>query len=100
VSVVFIKIEDAPPELAALIRQMHERQENILIKNGENSVAYLNLAYRPDLWEKPPGAAANASPEPGRPAPQGGVGKLTSEPVVDDDSSSDQTPPTHHGVTA
>jgi hypothetical protein len=65
-----IKIEDTPAGLAALIRRMYERDECILIKDGEDSVAYLNLAYRPDLWGRAPGIPADAPPQPAKPVPQ------------------------------
>jgi antitoxin (DNA-binding transcriptional repressor) of toxin-antitoxin stability system len=75
-----IKIEDVPQDLAALIRRMHERGEYVVITDHDGPVAYLNLAFRPDLRGRAPGAPADALPEPGK--PQVSFGKLTSVPGV------------------
>ena len=44
-----LKIEELPQELAALFRRMHERDECIVVIDDKGPVAYLNLAFRPDL---------------------------------------------------
>src|SRR5690242_7263540 len=51
---VILKIEDLPQELAALLRRMRERGECIVVKDDTAPVAYLNLAFRPDIKRPDP----------------------------------------------
>jgi hypothetical protein len=58
-----LKIEDVPQDLATLIRRMRERREAVVIKDDEGPVAYLTLAYRPDLKELSAEDCACSTPE-------------------------------------
>jgi hypothetical protein len=47
-----LTLQELPCDLAALIRRMHERTECIVVKDDKGPVAYLNLAFRPDLRQQ------------------------------------------------
>src|SRR6266436_687512 len=58
-----LKIEEITQDLATLIQRMRERREAVVIKDDEGPVAYLTLAYRPDLKELSDEDCACSTPE-------------------------------------
>ena len=78
---IVLTMDEAAQDLAALIRRMHERRENFVIKDGEGPLAYLTLAFRPDPKEVGAQECAEGTSQES-PMPRVSYSKRTGLPVV------------------
>jgi len=74
-----LKIEEMPKELAVLLRGMHDCDECIVFLDDKGPVAYLSLAFRPDINKALDKVRNGLEGDPGARTPEFGKRMITGE---------------------